>query len=119
MRGCTPIQGSPERRLASSRPSMTRLILSFLFVCLFLSSSKDIFFSLLLERERETSVGCLSSRYQPEIEPAAWVCALMGNRSYNPLIFGTTPQPTGHAGQGSTCTLTKTMMPRKEAACGI
>ena len=59
MRGCTPIQGSPERRLASSRPSMTRLILSFLFVCLFLSSSKDIFFSLLLERERETSVGCL------------------------------------------------------------
>lgn len=37
---------------------------------------------------------------RPEIEPATWVCALMGNRTHNLLMYGTKLQLSHVVGRG-------------------
>ena len=46
------------------------------------------------KREREREIGCLLYLPQLGIEPASWVCALIGDQTFNLSVYETMLQPT-------------------------
>ena len=54
---------------------------------------------------REREIGCVVIRMLTGMEPAAWGCAVTGNRTHSILVYGTTLQPTWQQWLGQHLTL--------------